>query len=331
MDYNTKKTENAFVLQYGTMVDILFDDLKKREDTCIYYVANPTDHATVIEVLRKVHTSIRLSQRVELPFKKVWYRSKLQKIAQASTNVFFSLDAAIHIGLRGLEEVKKKNSNTKFILILLDSIEAHSWTIKYGKHYAFDYPWDMVLSFDENDCEKYKFSYIGTGYYSRLINIQGCMEETDLFYIGKVKDETTRLKYIKDISQACKQNNIKSKIIISGAKIEEDEKLTIEVINGLIPYSKVVEMVLSANCILELVQPGQYNQTVRYMEAICYNKKLITNNKNVVTLPYYHPDYIKVFETVDDIDFSWIKEKEDINYNYKGDFSPNRIIDTVCK
>ena len=40
---------------------------------------------------------------------------------------------------------------------------------------------------------------------------------------------------------------------------------------------------------------------------------------------------MKVFESFDDIDFEWVKKKENINYNYKDQFSPVHIIEELEK
>ncbi len=96
-----------------------------------------------------------------------------------------------------------------------------------------------------------------------------------------------------------------------------------------IPYEEVVSHVLSANCILEVVGKGQKVQTARYYEAVCYNKKLLTNNPTVKELSFYDPRYMKYFETADDIDFDWVKEKADIDYHYAGEFSPLHILDEL--
>lgn len=72
---------------------------------------------------------------------------------------------------------------------------------------------------------------------------------------------------------------------------------------------------------------GQKVQTVRYYEAVYYNKKLLTNNPSVRDLSFYDPRYMRYFETVDDIDFSGVKEKVPINYHYAGEFSLLHILD----
>ena len=70
-------------------------------------------------------------------------------------------------------------------------------------------------------------------------------------------------------------------------------------------------------------------QSLRYFEAIVYNKKLLTNNPEVVELPYYDERYMRVFESIEDIDVDWVKAIEKIDYKYKGEFSPLGIIEYI--
>ena len=93
-----------------------------------------------------------------------------------------------------------------------------------------------------------------------------------------------------------------------------------------LPYENVVSNILSANCILEMVAKGQNVQTARYYEAVCYNKKLLTNNPNIKELSFYNPKYMQHFESVEDIDFEWVKRRELIDYHYNNEFSPNHIL-----
>ena len=93
-----------------------------------------------------------------------------------------------------------------------------------------------------------------------------------------------------------------------------------------LPYEKVIGNILSTNCVLEMVAKGQKVQTARYYEAVCYNKKLLTNNPNIKELSFYNPKYMKYFENIEDIDFEWVKRKETIDYHYNNEFSPNHIL-----
>lgn len=86
-----------------------------------------------------------------------------------------------------------------------------------------------------------------------------------------------------------------------------------------------------SNCILEVLIEGMTGATLRYNEAVCYNKKLLTNNKNIVNLPFYDPRYMRVFDSPDDIDVEWVRKQVPIDYHYDGRFSPTHIIDEILE
>ena len=57
------------------------------------------------------------------------------------------------------------------------------------------------------------------------------------------------------------------------------------------------------------------------MEAVIYNKRLITKNEEIKELPYYDSRYMQYFEKIEDIDWEWLRTDEKVDYHYKGDFS----------
>ena len=105
----------------------------------------------------------------------------------------------------------------------------------------------------------------------------------------------------------------------------------LEYMHDFMKYDDVVGEIKASNCILEILQPNQKMQTIRYFEAIVYNKKLLTNNSNIYELPYYDSRYMKVYSKTEDIDFDWIKKKEKIQYDYNNEFSPNELVTVLSK
>ena len=96
-----------------------------------------------------------------------------------------------------------------------------------------------------------------------------------------------------------------------------------------ISYPQVVSRVKATNCILEILQNNQQAQSLRYFEAIVYNKKLLTNNRRITELSYCDECYMKVFSSLDEIDIEWVRKKENVDYGYKGEFSPISLVDHV--
>ena len=61
-------------------------------------------------------------------------------------------------------------------------------------------------------------------------------------------------------------------------------------------YAIYIKRALSARAFLEILQPGQSGMTIRTLEALFLNRKLITNNNNARTLDIYHPNNIYVLD-----------------------------------
>ena len=73
------------------------------------------------------------------------------------------------------------------------------------------------------------------------------------------------------------------------------------------------------------MQKAGTGYTLRVNEAICFGKKIITNNTMIREAPFYNPDYISVFDDrfVFDEDFlSTIHDDIKVNHHYKEEISP---------
>lgn len=133
-----------------------------------------------------------------------------------------------------------------------------------------------------------------------------------------------------DILEKCKKNDVKYDVQLFKAekfkKIEEKD-----VYYGLLPYDENVKRGIESNCILEIVRKDFIGFTQRYFEAIVFNKKLLSNNPAIKEMPYYNPDYMQYFEKVNDIDWEWVKEVDEVDYQYKGEFDPQNWEDKIIK
>mgnify|MGYP006203143531 CR=1 FL=1 len=63
----------------------------------------------------------------------------------------------------------------------------------------------------------------------------------------------------------------------------------LEVLAQSIDYPSNIDSINRARCLLEITQANQSGLTVRCLEALFFDKKLITNNPCVRTLPFYNP------------------------------------------
>lgn len=310
----------------------MYSDILERENVVLYNPDKIIDNK-VKDSIRRIHTSLRINSVIDLPYRYIYY-DELESIVSDGDCVIFQHVCAGKIGKKFLDKLKNNHANLKFVLLLVDSMSAHSITLHRAWKIIGNYKWDIILSYDINDCDKYGFTHIGYSYYSMLKNINITKHYNDIYYVGINKKNDGRMEILKSICYKFKEDDIDSKILVrdlkaNSADIEKSKVLGISIYKKNIDYPNIISDVLSSNCILEILQDGQKVQTVRYMEAVCYNKKLLTNNPNIVDYPYYDSRYMKVFSKPEDIDIEWIKRRENIDYGYKGDFSPVRILDII--
>lgn len=279
-----------------------------------------------LRLLRKIHLSKKINNWLPLPFKSIW-STYLDDINWDNDTKYFIIivDSPFPFALSKLSQLKKQH-NICYVILLLNS-----WLGEYAKlnkKYIDCSDIDYVFSYDYGDSISQGFIFSDMLYSKLYIN--STYSGSDLYYIG---GNNGRLDTIHDILKSIKKHDLTGDFRVT--KVSDKDMLYPNDIkyNQFINYDKALEEMSSCNCILELLRDPQ-NQvcaTLRYYEAVCYNKKLLTNNKNVVNLPFYNPDYIHVFENPRDIDWEWVKERIPIDYHYDGRFSPMHLIDKIIE
>ena len=187
---------------------------------------------------------------------------------------------------------------------------------------------DAIYGIIPDDCKDYGFEYYPL-VYSRY-PIEGMNREVinDIYFMGNNSDRDEQLHALYEFF--C-ENGLKCDFSIVAVP-EEKQKY-----KGKIGYNKDftmeenLEHSLASNCILEIMHKGVNAVTARYPEAIYLNKKILTNNKRVIYEKYYDERYVKIFDSFEDIDVDWIKRRDNINYDYKGDYSPLEFIKVIRK
>lgn len=134
-------------------------------------------------------------------------------------------------------------------------------------------------TFDKGDQEKYNMNF-NIQYYSGMDNVKKTKLKNDIYFIGHDKG---RKQEIDNILEKVKDSNLKYRadILSDGSK-------------NYIPYDTVKKRVLESRAILEVNQQGQKGYTLRALEALFLEKKLITTNKSIINEDFYSPNNIFV-------------------------------------
>ena len=271
--------------------------------------------------------SSKINQRINLPFKSIWMNSFDTVISDLETQyyvIFFSHLSPVSKGFFSKLNEKQKKYKIKYCLFLIDPFYDVPFVDDYIKGLKFDY----IFSYSRIDADKYGFlfHYIPFSMIGKLNNDT----EYDLYFAGNNREKRGRLELLHNIYEISKKGI--SSIYRIGLVPVKDQKFQDEIIyNQIIPYSKILEETKRSNCILEIMRENLNGASSRYFEAVCYNKKLLTTNKNVVNYPFYNPEYMHVFEKPEDIDWEWVKERIPVDYHYDGRFSPSRFIDELIE
>lgn len=313
--------QNIILFAGNEMCQTMFADLSNRSDF-ISFADLIYTKSSILKCIYRIHTSVKINNIINLPFKNIWkiYFNPIRRYKFNPKEIYYIYIVSPifeYYDLQDFIDLQKKYT-VYFILIMIDTLSTASGSIVKDSIKYLNYI--RIYTFDKKDAEKYSFTFTNSMY--SKFNIEEKKEiKSDLYFIGRDKG---RKEIIEKIYSRLVQNNIKCDFTINGLDVKAT-KPGIRHGRG-ITYKQIINEIQETDCIFEIIQKGQQGVTLRYYEAICYNKKLLTNNPDIFQYPYYNPAYIKYYSNESDIDIEWLKQKIIVNYHYKGDFSPVNLI-----
>lgn len=307
-------------------VDIIMEELFHSDYVLVLDGRKKPVKNIILKAIQKLHLSHKINKVINLPMKRIWLNSKIPLMddGEAYTflftdNIPWSLDYSYLRKLRA-----KSKGRIKYVLFLLNPIELFKDTTMYNLNHM---DFDLVLTCDFTDSGKYGFPYMEIPY-SVLDSVkQNNDVDTDLYLICWSKG---RLPLIHSVYSDAKKNNVIANFRVTGVEPEDQVYDDISY-NNRISYDEALIETSHANCILDMLPPGEDVITTRYYEAVCYNKKLLTSNKRVMEQPFYNPAYMHIFERPEDIDWDWVKERSHVDYHYDGRYSPLAMLKKIEK
>ena len=296
-------------------------DLNHFEGTKV--VTAPLDHChPLVRFLFSAHSSPALSQKVKLPFKKLWYPLYFKNDFKERKPLCFLL-LNVHLPSSYLDYLKQRYPDCKIVLL-------HRDLLKVCQRLA---PWlltnkniDLEMSFDKGEAEKYGFPHFNE--FESKIDIPILdTPECDVYFAGKAKD---RLPILLDIFKRLTSFGLICKYYLTGVPKDQQVALPgIEYSDRFMTYREMVYHTINANYVLEINQAGADGYTSRFLEAVMYNKKLITNNAFIRQSEFYDPSKILIIEKAEDIQKSFFESGPSVDYKYDGEFSPLRMVERV--
>lgn len=303
--------------KHNSIINYMLADLKNMEDVQLDYVIQ-TD---CISSNRQAYFIKKLYAKAFWLFRKHrWFHElTLQKGDVIITNEAM-------LGLNRADITRLHRLGKRTIGLFIDPLRADYATISRAKNAIESF--DSIYTFDPSDAKEYGLRYTNQLYSQIDVNADISANRTDLYYIGHIKG---REQFIKALLEIGTIKGAAMNIQLAGAGKQYETISGVEYLSEKKPYEDVIKELLTSKCILDITQEGQTGITLRYYEAVVYNKKLITNNANIIRLPYYDGHFMKIYRSIDDLDWDWIMNNEEPNYHYAGDFSPIHLLKQIDK
>ena len=289
-------------------------------------VSYPLDYANyTIRWLYSIITSDRLKKFFPLLIKKMWYPFYFKDNFSNNNPVAFIV-ADTYLTNDYLKYLRLRYPGCRLIKVCRDLVKVSERQDEY-KLEDMKKNFDLIMSFDRYESEREGLVYFQEIESKIDINPSLDAPKYDIFFAGVAKDRWPRLlKAYKIFTSAGLKCHY---YIVNLPKEQQIELEGVEYSNKPLEYTEMLQRSIDSKCLLEINQSGAVGYTSRFLEAVMYNKKLITDNYSIIDDKFYNPKYIQCVKNVDDIDTEFVKSTEEVNYNYKDEFSPIHLIEQI--
>ena len=315
----------------------LFDDLQGEDRAILRYSILRPINNRLLKLIRRIHFSQKINRIKYLPYKYLWY--DYHDVLSFATEIQYILVIDLALEDSGLIDVLKKcrSKNPDIIISLyyLNAIGSDGTEKRGDLRNAIDnakkIKFDEIYSFDIDDAKKFGMRYLGFCYYSKHSIKSNPNPQYDLYYIGRSTLDRNDLFY--NVYNVLRSNNCCFDFYIMPRNAEDTRLPGVKYIESEVrSYQDILNDLQNSKCILEILREKQKGPSLRYFEAVCYNKKLLTTNPEIVNFPYYDYRFMKIFSNPEDIDIEWLKDTScNVDYHYRGDFSPISLISQVME
>jgi hypothetical protein len=229
---------------------------------------------------------------------KKYYEEITQKISNQKYDYVFICQAEA-TPISFLKDVKKLHPSARMALMLWDSVANKVNTLEKLEYF------DEVFSFDKKDCDRFGLTFRPLFFDKEYEQIakESTAHVYDLFFVGTVHSD--RYLLLKEVKQQFQRNNqnvfyflyIPSKIMYYQRKLLTDElagsQITEFSFEGL-PSQELTTRLKQSKVVVDIQHPKQTGLTMRTIEMLGANKKIITTNTEIKQYDFYHPNNICV-------------------------------------
>jgi len=224
--------------------------------------------------------------KFNLPFKSIWI-NKLVKSQIVNYDVIILSATVFNNKLIPIID-KWSKSDSRLILWFWNPVE------KVGNPTILSKRWRKVC-FDLMDSQKFSIDFNNTYYFKDLVTLKDITKieirkNKSVYFLGQDKG---RLRDLIDIKKT-----LNSYFIDVDLHVVKDRTSTIVdfIYKPKVTYAEVISMIQYHDILLDYNQVGQSGLTLRIMEGLFFEKKVITNNVFVKEYDFYNPANIFILD-----------------------------------
>ena len=223
-----------------------------------------------------------------------FYSDWSSKLSDFSEIILFDYGYNLQVS----EYIKRKNPSCKITLYFWNKINPFS-----EKFFSYS-SIDRFSTYSKTDAENYHINFADTFYSMNMKNeeVENLTIKRDVFFIGKDKN---RRIYLNNAIDFLKKNKLSNDIRIIGDNVKG------------ITYNQNLIEVSQSKVLLDIVEKGDEGLTLRIMEAICFSKKIISNNKSLLTSSNIDKLMYFILNLDDEDEFTNFIDREIPEYVYK--------------
>ena len=312
-------TDNKFKIDHDGYYTICLEDLYNNPDVIV--VSWPLDYAArFVRYCFNIHNSSKINKIFKLPFKQKWYPYYFNDIFKNEKPYCFILISRQY-PLKYLHYLKLRYPNCKIVLLHRDLVSVCE-LINPALLTCKDI--DLQMSFDKGESKLLGIPHFDEFESKIKVPVSVRYPESDVFFAGKAKNRLNKLlKVYKTLSSA----GLKCKFFLT--EVEPSLQISmpgIKYSSKNMSYKEMLYHSVNSRCILEINQDNADGYTSRFLEAVMFNKRLITDNLSVENSKFYSSERIQIVKDYEKIDCDFIMNDSVVDYHYRGEFSPIHLL-----
>lgn len=276
---------------------------------------------------------IRILRRLSLYYiEKKYIESKINEIIEhtiTNADVIFIIKGE-NLTTDHIKLLRKRNPNVKFVLYFWDSINRMPNADCLIKEINDVYTFDRIDSIERG----LKFLPL---FYRPVKTLCDSTPEYAISFVGSM--HSTRYNILRNLKKRLKEQKIPFKFYLYTGKFELWYKtyITKEIdredhdmfTTTMVSYSDYISLSKQSNVILDISNPLQNGLTIRSVESIGLNKKILTTNKDIQNYGFSRSNY-RILDDNYNIDYSFLLDHSKC-YWKKEKFTLEYFISTIFK